>query len=124
MKHPEASKRINEVFLHLGKDKLAFTQKEFIEKVGIHRQTVHDLFTGNLRLTEKLANKIVEAYPEFSYTYLVNGTGSLLASDAQQANQEDLSADPLDITVRLLSNVIEMRKELAEIKQMLKNQTK
>lgn len=119
MKHPKASKAIEEVMAHLKTSKSAFAKD-----TGVPRQIIHDYINGDRPISSLNASRIVEAFPQFNYTYLLRGEGSLLATPGQKITMENIAADPLGISLVLLDHVITIRKELAEIKQMLNNQTK
>lgn len=50
---------------------------QFAKKIAIHPTRVYDLLSGKIgSITQKLADGIVESFPEYSRTWLITGEGS------------------------------------------------
>ena len=83
-------KRLHEVFEHLRKFFGIHTQTDFAVALKYSRVYISSALNGNEKnLTDKLFEKICEAYPGvFDLNYLLTGEGSLLTIEEEVHNEE------------------------------------
>ena len=67
--------------------------KQFSEKLGMKRaQAIYDIISGKTkRISEKLANQIISAFPEISKTWLLTGEGEMQKNASAFADNHSIS---------------------------------
>ena len=80
-------------------------------EVGVSRSALHNILKGHIKVvSNKLALKIVNRFPNVSYRYLVTGVGSLSQTNPENQNEHQAI---------ILNNQFEILKKLDEISKKL-----
>lgn len=104
-------KRLHEVFEHLRKFFGIHTQTDFAVALKYSRVYISSALNGNEKnLTDKLFEKICEAYPgTFNLDYLLTGNGTLLTDEEDAKSSEiEKAAKPSSDDSAAMNNILEM----------------
>ena len=71
----EKNERLLEIIKYLG-----ITRSRFAQSIGMSPAGIYNVLDGKagIGISRNLANKIVNVYPQFSYTWLLTGEGEML----------------------------------------------
>lgn len=92
----------------------------FAKMIGVTTTQIYDLQSGKVkRISEKVAEKILDIFPQYSKTWLITGEGSMLTEDTIVPESKDI---PYEMDE--LSAMKQTINELLEEKKLLKNENK
>lgn len=92
----------------------------FAKMIGVTTTQIYDLQSGKVkRISEKVAEKILDVFPQYSKTWLITGEGSMLSEDSIVPESKDIpyEMDEMEAMKQTIN-------ELLEEKKLLKNENK
>ena len=91
------SQRIKEILYKKG-----LNIKEFCIKIGMNSpNTIQLIIRENRKPSFKTVNRIITAFPDISYEWLLNGEGKIIKGEKSLSNEEDLTVTAQQIIDRL-----------------------
>lgn len=117
--------RIRQVMEHLNFS----SDKKFADTIGVSPQNLYDIKAGKKGLTQFLADKIIEHYPQFRIEYLVLGSGDMLCGSSVQTiqghgNHHNTVGMDSNYIAHLEAEIESLRKEKEELWQMVQKLVK
>lgn len=92
----------------------------FAKMIGVTTTQIYDLQSGKVKkISEKVAEKILDVFPQYSKAWLITGEGSMLTEDTIVPESKDI---PYEMDE--LSAMKQTINELLEEKKLLKNENK
>lgn len=92
----------------------------FAKMIGVTTTQIYDLQSGKVKkISEKVAEKILDVFPQYSRAWLITGEGSMLTEDTIVPESKDI---PYEMDE--LSAMKQAINELLEEKKLLKNENK
>lgn len=95
------------------------TQRDLADKIGISQPHLSNYLRGTERISRKVADRIVELWPEIRLAFLLSGDGPLLAGGGININQthnhnngDGAGAIHLDGDALLRAEVTQLREQL------------
>ncbi len=96
------SERLSQLVAHYG-----INLTEFSKKLGLNNSvTVSKIINQNRKPSSKTIGRIINAYPDINYDWLINGMGEMLKST--KTNHNEVNQDDLTVTTK---QVIDFLKE-------------
>lgn len=94
-------------------EKLDLNKTEFTLSIGKKRiQDLSKYFSGERRITKKLAETIIRVYPHVNYDWLRYGKGKMLMNSTAPAiehhNKDDTEKELLKEEIKILRNRVEL----------------
>lgn len=69
---------------------LGINGKEFADQIGVTPTQIYDYQRGRIRrISPKVADKILEVYPQFNRTWLLAGTGAMNVGSGSDEPKDD-----------------------------------
>lgn len=78
------NQRFTEMLDYLKNSRIIRNQQDFTERVGSDKATISQIKNGKLSIPNKLFNKIEEAFPSISTSWLMTGEGPMLKTEEEQ----------------------------------------
>ena len=85
------NQRIISLVSFLKENKRIRNQQDFVERIGSDKSTVSQILGGKLSVPNNMFEKIHNAFPDISLSWLVTGEGDMLKSE----NKEEKEADSI-----------------------------
>lgn len=113
------SERLNEVLRITGTN-----VKSLSERLGYNRpQGLYDVSAGRTKsLSTDLARKIVTAFPEFNYTWLVTGEGEMM-TERPRTDTFTLTGDALKLFLNLSNTIVRQEENILKLADMVNRLT-
>lgn len=97
------------------------TQKDLAEKIGISTAHLSNYLRGQERISRKVADKIVELWPEIRLAFLLSGEGSITAGPSvQHLHHINNSGQILNGSV--MNEDAALRAEVAQLRDQLQRE--
>ena len=109
------SERLNEVLRITGTN-----VKSLSERLGYNRpQGLYDVSAGRTKtLSADLARKIVTAFPEFNYAWLVTGEGEMM-TDRPRTDTFTFTGDALKLFLNLSNTIVRQEENISKLADMV-----
>ena len=113
------SERLNEVLRITGTN-----VKSLSERLGYNRpQGLYDVSAGRTKtLSADLARKIVTAFPEFNYAWLVTGEGEMM-TDRPRTDTFTFTGDALKLFLNLSNTIVRQEENISKLADMVNRLT-
>lgn len=88
----------------------------FAKIIGITPTQVYDIQKGKIQnISPKIANKIIESYPNYTYSWLVSGEGSMLVEDSlvPESSQVDEVKTTREELLKVIAELSEANNKLS-----------
>ena len=85
------SKRLQKII-----DFYDLTATSFSEKIAFNRSTISHIFSGRNKPSLEFVIKVLEAYPEVDFYWLLNGKGSFPTNSIKQSPENNSSSSKSD----------------------------
>lgn len=85
------SKRLQKII-----DFYDLTATSFSEKIAFNRSTISHIFSGRNKPSLEFVIKVLEAYPEVDFYWLLNGKGSFPTDSIKQSRKNNSSSSKSD----------------------------
>ena len=72
------NQRIKELVSFLKENKRIRNQQDFVERIGSDKSTVSQVLSGKLSIPNNMFDKIYNAFPDISQSWLLTGEGPIL----------------------------------------------
>lgn len=91
--------------------------KQFSEKLGMKRgQAIYDIINGKTkRISEKLANQIISAFPEINRTWLLTGEGEMVKTHESSFDTPACVTDNHSTAVTGYQNIVNSDPTIAKL---------
>ena len=76
------NQRIKELVSFLKENKRIRNQQDFVERIGSDKSTVSQVLSGKLSIPNNMFDKIYNAFPDISQSWLLTGEGPILKEDS------------------------------------------
>ena len=84
------NQRIKELVSFLKESKRIRNQQDFVERIGSDKSTVSQILSGKLSVPNNMFEKICNAFPGISQSWLLTGEGNMLKEGNNAALQKDI----------------------------------
>lgn len=88
------------------------TQRELAEKIGISNTHLSNYLRGCERISRKVADRIVELWPEIREAFILTGDGPLLSGGPAPMQQMPGAVRPVQGDASLVAEIADLRREL------------
>lgn len=98
------------------------TQKELAEKIGISTAHLSNYLRGTERISRKVADRIVELWPEIREAFILTGDGALLRGGGNVQHLERVTNSGSIVNGPVFSEDAALRAEVAQLREQLERE--
>lgn len=131
----ERTNRIKEVLNWLKANRGFKSNRSIAEKIGYNASMISQVITGKAKVSSKLVLSLSSLYPNLSYEWIWNGTGTMIKEENKSLDDSNMSDNLLERFTIIMDNMAQMmnnislmvgplNQEINELRSTVSNQRK